>query len=72
MLLCRLYALVICNHAPKPPGGGPGIAGEMCQVFLFAMSRQWWVNAVVLFSPKNSADYSLGLELQLAYSQNAS
>ena len=31
----------------------------MCQVFTFAMSQQWWVNALALFSCQ-TADYRLG------------
>ena len=40
--------LFICNYAPRES------AGEMCRVLTFTMSRQWRVNAVVLFSRQNS------------------
>ena len=32
-------------------------SGEMFRVLTLAMSRQWRVHAVVLFSCKNSTDY---------------
>ena len=56
--ICSSYTLVICNHDPHLRWRA-GERGRTCWVFFtVAMSRQWRVNDVDLFSRQNSADYS--------------
>ena len=46
------------TNAPRPPGGGSGIAGGKETRFYCQVDPQYWVNAEVLFSCQNSEDYN--------------